>query len=278
MFKLRFYRGNTERQKEKNERILALLEEIKRKHKIDYEIFDLRITKDGYVDETHEKEIYEKHFKPRAKVLKQRIGESLPRALRSRQGKGHYYISGVIALLENGQIGWYTCYESCKKFEEMDEDYTIGFLKALLNRGIALLEEICPDVSTLKSPHDFLVDEFIKTNPLGSNKIQREVRVGQMIFANKYGSVFDWRKSIDLVVHTDQKIWIIEVKPKLNWEAFGQVIAYEHLFRKENPKVQVQKGIVCKDIDTEILAICEEFNIKVFMWQDGKFKLASMKR
>lgn len=68
MFKLRFYRGNTENQKEKNERILSLLEEIKRKHKIDYEIFDLRITKDGYVDETHEKEIYEKNFKPRAKV------------------------------------------------------------------------------------------------------------------------------------------------------------------------------------------------------------------
>ena len=255
-----------------------MLEEIKRKHKIEYEIFDLRITKDGYVNEIHEKEIYEKHFKPRAKVLKQRIGESLPSTLRSRHGRGHYYISGVIALLENEQIGWYTCYESCEKFKEMNEDYTIGFLKALLNRGIALLEEICPDVSTLKSPHDFLVDEFIKINPLGGNKIQREVRVGQMIFANKYGSVFDWRKSIDLVVHTDQKIWIIEVKPKLNWEAFGQVIAYEHLFRKENPKVQVQKGIVCKDIDPEILAICEEFNIKVFMWQDGKFKLASMER
>jgi len=204
-----------------------LLEEIKRNHKIEYKIFDLRITKDGYVDETHEKEIYEKHFKPRAKVLKQRIGESLPRTLRSRQGRGHYYISGVIALLENEQIGWYTCYDSCKKFKEIDEDNTIGFLKALLNRGIALLDEICPDVSTLKSPHDFLVDEFIKINPLGG-KIQREVRVGQMIFANKYGSVFDWRKSIDLAVYTDQKVWIIEVKPKLNWEAFGQVIAYEH--------------------------------------------------
>lgn len=252
-----------------------MLEEIKRNHKIEYKIFDLRITKDEHVDETHEKEIYEKHFKPRAKVLKQRIGESLPRTLRSRQGRGHYYISGVIALLDNEQIEWYTCYDSCKKFKEIDEDNTIGFLKALLNRGIALLDEICPDVSTLKSPHDFLVDEFIKINPLGG-KIQREVRVGQMIFANKYGSVFDWRKSIDLAVYTDQKVWIIEVKPKLNWEAFGQVIAYEHLFRKENPKVQVQKGIVCKDIDPEILAICEEFNIKVFMWQDGKFKLASM--
>ncbi|RJS77038.1 hypothetical protein CW713_10695, partial [Methanophagales archaeon] len=190
MFKLRFYRGNTGYQKEKNKKILELLEEIKRKHGIEYEIFDLRITKDGYVDETHEKEIYEKHFKPRAKVLKQRIGRSLPRTLRSRQGRGHYYISGIIALLENEQIGWYTCYESCEKFKEMDEEYTIGFLRALLTQGITLLKEICPDISTLKSPHDFLVDEFIKINPLGG-KIWREVRVGSMVFTNKYGSVFD---------------------------------------------------------------------------------------
>ena len=252
-----------------------MLEEIKRKHKIEYEIFDLRITKDGYVDETHEKEIYEKHFKSRAKVLKQRIGDSLPRTLRSRQGRGHYYISGIIALLEDGQIGWYTCYESCEKFKNIDEDYTIGFLKALLNKGITLLKEICSDISTLKSPHDFLVDEFIRINPIGG-EIQREVKVGSIVFMNRYGSVFDWRKSIDLVVCTDQKTWIIEVKPNLNWEAFGQVIAYEYLFKKESPKVQIQKGIVCKNLDPEILAICEEFNIQVFVWQEGKFKLASM--
>jgi len=58
----------------------------------------------------------------------------------------------------------------------------------------------------------------------------------------------------------------------LNWEAFGQVIAYEHLFKKENPSSYTQKGIVCKEIDPEILTICREFDIKVFMWQNGKFK------
>jgi hypothetical protein len=278
MFSLRFYRGDTGYQKEKNERILGLLGEIKKRYGIEYEIFDLRVTKDGYIDETHVREIYEKHFKPRAKVLKQKIGESLPRTLRSRRGRGHYYISGVIASLENGQIEWYTCYESCKKFKDIDEDYTIGFLKALLNQGIALLKEICPDINTLKSPHDFLIDEFIKINPLGGT-IQREMKVGSMIFTNKYGSVFDWRKSIDLVVYTEQKkkIWIIEVKPKLNWEAFGQIIAYEHLFKKENPPLYVQKSIVCNESDSEILAICEEFDIKVFVWQEGEFKLASIK-
>lgn len=277
MFKLRFYRRNTEFQKEKNEKILKFLEDIKKKHGIDYEVFDLKLTEDGYIDEQHEKMVYEKHFKPRAKVLKQRIGESLPKTLRSRRGRGHYYLSGVIALLEDDQIGWYTCYESCKRFENLDEDYTIGFLKALQDKGYTLLEEICPDISTLKSPHDFLVDEFVRLNPLGGNKIQREVRVGSMIFRNKYGSIFDWRKSIDLVVHTKEKTWVIEVKPKLNWEAFGQVIAYEYLLKKEKTSLKIQKGIICKEVDSEILAICEEFDITVFLWQDGEFKIATIK-
>jgi len=39
-----------------------LLEEIKKKHKIEYEIVDLRITKKGYVDEIHKRKIYEKTF------------------------------------------------------------------------------------------------------------------------------------------------------------------------------------------------------------------------
>lgn len=275
MYNLRFYLGHTEYQREKNGRILKLLEEIKRKHGIDYEVFKLRITAEGYVDEKYEKEIYESHFKPRVKVLKRRIAESLPRTLRSRQGRGHYYISGVIALLENGQVGWYTCFESCEKFRELDKDCTVGFLKALLDRGPNLLREICPDVTALKSPHDFLIDEFVKINPL-NGKIEREVKVGSMVFTNKYRSVFDWRKAIDLVVHTNQTLYLIEVKPKLNWEAFGQVIAYEYLFKKENPKLNTQKGIVCKEIDREILAVCDEFNIKVFVWQKGEFRLVGI--
>ncbi|MDI6859226.1 MAG: hypothetical protein QMC85_01890 [Methanocellales archaeon] len=272
MFKLRYYLGETSYRRKENEKIANLLQEVKRKHGIDYEVFNLQIMEDGYVNENHEKEVYETHFKPRAKVLKQRIGESLPRSLRSQRGRGHYYISGIIAILEDEQVGWYTCFESCKRFENFDKDVKVGFLKALLFQGSCLLKELCPEVSVLKSPHDSLIDEFIKTNPLRGS-IEREVKVGSMIFTNKYGDTFDWRKTIDLVCHTNQGTWIIEVKPKLNWEAFGQVIAYTHLFQKEHPTSNIQKGVICKEVDTEILAICEEFGINVFAWQEGKFKL-----
>lgn len=275
MFKLRFYLGDTDSQRGENEKIRNLLQEVKIKHRIDYEIFKLRITDDGYVDENHEKEVYEAHFKPRAKILKQRIGGSLPENLRSQRGRGHYYLSGVIAIIEDGQVGWYINWQDRERFESFDADREVGFLKALLSQGPSLLTELCPDVSTLKSTHDFLIDEFIKLNPL-QGKLEREVRVGSIIFKNKQGDVFDWRKAIDIICHTDQDTWVIEAKPKLNWEAFGQVIAYAHLLQKEYPASQTQKGIVCKKTDPEILAICEEFDINVFAWQDGEFNLIKL--
>jgi len=272
MFKLRFYLGKTDYQRKKNVKILNLLQEVKRKYGIDYEVFNLQVTKDGYVDEKHEKEVYETYFKPRSKVLKQRIGVPLPRSLRSQRGRGHYYIAEVIAILEDGQVGWYTCWRSCERFKNLDEDAEVGFLKALLSRGSNLLKELCPDVRASKSLHDFLIDEFIKVNPLQGN-IEREVKAGSMIFSNKYGDTIDWRKAIDLVCHTNQDTWIIEVKPKLNWEAFGQVIAYTHLFQKKHTTSHIKKGIICKEIDKEILAICEEFDINVFAWQEREFRL-----
>jgi len=250
---------------------VTAFQEAKRKYDIEYDVFNLRITENGYVDEKHEKEVYDSHFRPRVRILKQRIGESLPRSLRSQRGKGHYYISGHIAILKDGQVEWYTCWESCKRFKNFDKDDEIGFLKCLLSQGLTLVKALCPDISSLKSPHDFLIDEFIKINPL-RGRIEREVKVGTTIFTNKYGDVFDWRKAIDLVCYTYQEVWIIEAKPKLNWEAFGQVIAYASLFQKEHSRDHIQKGIICKEADTQILAVCEEFGINVFAYQEGKFQ------
>ncbi len=85
MYKLRYYfsvEGNTE--------ILQLLTDIKTNHGIENEIMDL--SKNGKFDEEKEKDVYERYFKPRAKILKKRTGESI-RNLRGGKGKKRYYIS-----------------------------------------------------------------------------------------------------------------------------------------------------------------------------------------
>ena len=126
MFKLRYYcRG------EGKEEIAKLLTNIREKCGITYEISDL--SRNGAYDEEKEKEVYERNFKPRAKVLKKRTGEPITQ-LRSR-GARHYFVSlpGTIAIIRDKEIEWYTL---------GDEEIT-KFLKAVLRKGYAYLEEYC---------------------------------------------------------------------------------------------------------------------------------------
>lgn len=122
MFKLRYYckwTGNIE--------IVKLLQEIKNKHNISYEIMDLS-------ESEKEKQVYERDFKPRAKILKKRTGESITK-LRGAGGKHQYYISnpGTIAIIKDYRVEWWA--------------YTISeifnFLNRVLSQGQGFLEELC---------------------------------------------------------------------------------------------------------------------------------------
>lgn len=271
MYKLCYYLSDTEYYKEKNKKVLQLLKLIEERHKIDCEISPLKLKTfsngSAYTDEAYGKEIYEKQFKPRAKILASegRVGIPLPRGLRSRSGS--YFIAGTIAILEDEQVGWYTCWESCERFKAYDKDSEVSFLKALLDKGLNLFDELCPTI--ISSPHDILVDKFIHSGII-RGKFEREVKVGQRLFEVK-GKTFDWRKAIDLVCHAEEGTWVFEAKPKLDWGAFGQVIAYSHLYEKERGQ-KTFKGIICDKIDPEIVAICDEFDISVFKREVNKFE------
>jgi len=86
---------------EGDRRIRDLLEEIKGKLGISYEIIG------GPHNELRDKEVYERDFKPRARLLKRRTGKSI-RELRSRSG--HYFVSvpGTIGVIKNGLVEWWT--------------------------------------------------------------------------------------------------------------------------------------------------------------------------
>lgn len=81
------------------------------------------------------KQVYEKDFKPRAKILKRRTGKSLRSELRGGKGKKNYYVSnpGTIAIIREELIEWYT---------NSDQEIT-KFLKDVLDNGYAFLEKCC---------------------------------------------------------------------------------------------------------------------------------------
>ena len=229
------------------------------------EVIELRMKRTDYgnvVDEEHEKEIYEEEFKPRSKILSQRMDISIRDALRSRSG--HYYIAGNIAITRDGLVEWYTTYSD--RFKKYDDDHTIGFLRALLDKGLTLIQELCKEVEAARKTEASILERFIKSGVL-KGKFEREVRVGRRIFEEEIEgrkAVFDWRKSIDAVCHSEGETWILEVKRPLNYEALGEVIVYSVLYKNTHPSEKVRLGIVCEEVDGEIAEACDNNGVSVF--------------
>lgn len=265
--KIRYYASNHEIDSE----VLNLLVQVKTRHGIEYEISQIRMkeSKFGtYADPEHQKEIYTKDFKPRARTLKSRIGESVARALRSQQGRGGYFVAGTIALVEENKVEWFACnsdplYQTWKSYDE-EHPLTLGLLKMILDKGINQLEKEVIDRGK-ESEHDKLIKQFVNSNLL-PGKFREEVSVGKAMFVvDKYGEKKETgKKSIDLVCETPTENWVIEVEPRLNATALGQVLVYSELY-SQTSSIPTKLGIVCKDAEEELLRICEKYVDKVFV-------------
>lgn len=269
MFQLRYYAPDYK--KEDHETILPLLEEIRIKHNIPYEVVQIKYQKseysDDYVaDEQQEKEIYEKDFRSRKSLLKQRMGESVRRLLRSRSGG--YFVAGTVAITLNQQVEWFANYVDL--FKEYDEKPAIGFLKALLGKGPVLLSQLCPEVKK-GEPELKMLDIFIDSGVL-EGRFEREVKVGKRIFKTKHGT-FDWRKSIDLICETDTEVWVLEGKNRLNYEALGGALTYSTLYAGEFPQKKISTGIVCNTVEEEVLETCKKYGITVFEIMGNEVKV-----
>ncbi len=103
-----------------NPKIKELLEKINKKHGIGFEIIQ-----NTPWDEKKDKEIYEKYFKSRSRILKKRTGKSITE-LRSK-GAGHYFVSipGTIAIFKNDILEYW----------EFATDEGIKFLEKFLEKG-----------------------------------------------------------------------------------------------------------------------------------------------
>jgi len=242
--------------------ILRLLGEIGRRHSLHCEIREVPhrpgVDPSTWIaDEAAERELYEQDFRPRAAVLKHRTGESVRKLLRSNSGG--YFVAGTVAITKNGQIEWLASHAT--PFPQYNQDPTLGFLKALLEHGPQLLEQLTPPV--LKgAPELRIIDAFISAGSL-VGEYHREVKVGRHRVQRPEEEI-DRRKSIDLVCKNAQETWILEAKTKLNYEALGEVLTYGGLYAAEHPDELVKLGIVCAALDEDILEACKARRVTVF--------------
>lgn len=73
------------------------------------------------------------------------------------------------------------------------------------------------------------------------------------------------RKRIDVIASVGDDFWVIEVKPRANMYAVGQVLVYTRLFAQEYVTTgQVISVIICNNSDEDLQDEFEDFGILVF--------------
>lgn len=113
--------------------------------------------------------------------------------------------------------------------------------------------------------------KFLSSKSVRISEVWYDVRVGSMVKGAWPDDSLDariaaglTRKRIDVVAAVGGDVWVIEVKPRANMYAVGQVISYARLFAKEYITAgQVIPVIICDIDDEDLLDEYDEFGILV---------------
>lgn len=152
--------------------VLRLLKEVKQRIGVDYELYPFSF------DE--EELIYKEHFVRRARTLNRIHDVTVARALKSRRGNVHLH--GVIALVKNGEVVWYTAgwYRDHNFWREKADRIAreeglrfvglhIGFLKTILDNPdylvkiVGHVEDILrPEEEKPRPGHESLVFNLVE--------------------------------------------------------------------------------------------------------------------
>lgn len=127
-------------------------------------------------------------------------------------------------------------------------------------------------------PHMLAEDTEVWTKYLQSPLVQikelwYDVHVGKPVDVGDGASDMDrriaaglTRKRIDVVAAVGGGYWVIEVKPRANMVALGQVVTYARLFALDYKHTgEVWPVIVCDSVDEDLLDEFEELGVAVIV-------------
>lgn len=113
---------------------------------------------------------------------------------------------------------------------------------------------------------------FLEAQVVKISEVWYDVHVGQGVRLPEGASEMEQRirdgitrKRIDVVCHVGDKYWVVEVKPRANMYALGQILTYVRLFSVEYAMVdEVVPVIVCDEVDDDLKYEFEEFCVMVW--------------
>jgi len=113
--------------------------------------------------------------------------------------------------------------------------------------------------------------KFLQAEFVVLKRVWYDVRVGQSALGVRPVDEMDQkiaagltRKRIDVVASVEGGLWVIEVKPRANMYAVGQVITYQRLFEQEyiSPG-QIVPVIICDAYDEDLVDEFDELGVLV---------------
>lgn len=124
-------------------------------------------------------------------------------------------------------------------------------------------------------PADIILwEKFILAFPGFFNSCDYDVLVGTGVVVGNpdtdpYSKSFQMltQKKIDVVGYKDDKIVIIEVKPRAGSNAMGQVLSYKEMWSKDHPEVPVENiymGVVTDEPQSDFASIYETAGIALY--------------
>lgn len=126
-------------------------------------------------------------------------------------------------------------------------------------------------------PHMMVEDtavwtKFLLMQVVEIRKVWYDVRVGLSVLLMGANQTMEsriaaglTRKRIDVIALVGDDFWVIEVKPRANMYAIGQVLVYTRLFGQEYVSTgQIISVIVCGNSDEDLQDEFEDFGILVF--------------
>lgn len=203
---------------------------------------DNRIVPVKVVDDRSREDIYENDMKPQTRTIKENTGKTAADWLKA--GSGNLHVHDTLALIEEDAVQWIT-----------QHDRVVETLGYLLENEEEALDELIDEIQDSSKTEQDVINEF-KNSDVLDGKFQHEVEVGiapleeQRESGELSQADFNMAKNmvsrrIDLVCDTDEAVWVIEAKEKLNPKAIGQVLLYEELYQADNPGTHnIRKAVI----------------------------------
>lgn len=113
---------------------------------------------------------------------------------------------------------------------------------------------------------------FLEAGVVEITELWYDVHVGQGMLLPVGASLMEQRirdgitrKRIDVVCHVGEKYWVVEVKPRADMYALGQVLTYTRLFIGDYGMVDdIQGVIVCDECDEDLKYMFHEHEVMVW--------------